>query len=353
MNTQTVFLEGKHIGVTGANGFLGSHICNLLNKKEAIIHAYVYPETGTQMIDDIVRESRGSIQFIDITKPDRLSGKFDNVDYLFQIAGTVAEWSHPRKKVFDINFRGVRNVHLYAQEAGVKRTVHTSTMAANGSCPDPYPAVTSEDAPWDMQSAGVYSVSKYLGESVAKIYNKPGVYETVRVRPHQILGWGDTGPSAPGQQILMIMEKGLPFYIDVVAQIVHIEDVAEAHIAAMERGTPGSVYNIASENPIPGYAYLQYICKVAGVKPPRPIAIPKGLLKIAGFLLENLSTHITHKPPLLTRGNARLLSKNLGTSIELAKKELGFKPRPWQEAVKEAVKWFQEGYKPVKRTYDR
>jgi len=353
VNKQTVFLEGKHVGVTGANGFLGSHICDLLRKKEAIIHAYVYPGIATEVIDNTISKSGGDIQFIDITKPDTLKGKFDNINYLFQIAGSVAEWSHPHKKVFDINFRGARNVHFYAREAGVKRTVHTSTMATNGSCPDPYPAVTSEDAPWDMQDTGVYSLSKYFGDRVAEIYNKTGVYETIRIRPHQILGWGDTGPSAPGQQILMVMEKGLPAYIDQVTQIVHIVDVAEAHIAAMERGTPGSVYNIASEKPIPIFPYLQYVCKVAKVKPPRAIAIPKGLLKIAAFFLENLSTHITHKPPLLTRGNARVLYKNTGTSIERAKKELGFKPRSWREAVKDAVRWFQEGYKPVTRTYDR
>ena len=328
MNKQTVFLEGKLVGVTGANGFLGSHICNLLNKKAAIIHAYVYPGTSTEVINEDIKKSGGDIQFIDITKPDTLSDKFDKIDYLFQIAGSVAEWSHPHSKVFNINFRGARNVHLYARKAGVKRTVHTSTMVTNGSCPDPYPAVTSEDAPWDMGDTGVYSLSKYLGDRIAKIYNKPGVYETIRIRPHQILGWGDTGPSAPGQQILMVMEKGLPAYID-------------------------QVYNIASEKPVPVFPYLQYICKVAKVKPPKPIAIPKGLLKIAGFLLENLATHITHKTPLITRGNARTLCKNLGTSIERAKEELGFRPRPWQEAVKEAVRWFQEGYKPIKRTYDR
>ncbi len=353
MNKQTVFLEEKHVGVTGANGFLGSQICNLLSIKGAIIHAYIYPGTDTKVIDEPINNSKGTIQFIDITKSETLIGKFNNIDYLFQIAGTVAEWSHPHKKVFDINFRGVRNVHFYARKAGVKRTVHTSTMAANGSCPNLYPALTSEDAPWDMQKTGVYSVSKYLGEQIAKFYNKPGVYETIRIRPHQILGWGDTGPSAPGQQILMVMKRGLPFYIDQVTQIVHVMDVAEAHIAAMERGTPGSVYNIASEKPIPIYPYLQYICKVANVKPPKSIAVPKGLLKIVAFFLENLSNHITHKPPLLTRGNARTLNKNLGTSIERAKQELGFKPRSWQEAVKEAVKWFRQGYKPIKRTYDR
>ena len=353
MNKQTVFLEDKHVGVTGANGFLGSHICKLLSNKKAIIHAYVYPGTNTESINEYIKKSVGTIQFIDITKPDTLSGKFDSINYLFQIAGSVAEWTRPHRKVFDINFRGSRNVHFYAREAGVKRTVHTSTMSANGSCPDPYPALTSEEGLWDLKYTGVYSVSKYFGDRIALIYNQPGIYETIRIRPHQILGWGDTGPSAPGQQILMVMEKGLPFYIDQVTQIVHIEDVAKVHIAAMERGTPGSVYNIASEKPIPIFPYLQYICKVANVKPPAPIAIPKGLLKIIAFFLENISTHITHKSPLLTRGNARVLYKNMGTSIERAKQELGFKPRPWQEAVEDAVRWFQVGYKPIKRTYDK
>ena len=352
MNEQVVFLEGKHVGVTGANGFLGSYICKLLNEKGAIIHAYIYPGTSTTIIKKEVSESGGEIKTIDITKPQTLFGKFDDIEYLFHIAGTVAEWAHPVQKIFDINFRGARNVHSEAKTAGVKRTVHTSTMAAGGSCPTP-DAVTSEDAPWDMQGTGPYSISKHLGDLIAQKFNQPGVYETVRVRPHQILGWGDTGPSAPGQLVLQAITRGFPAYIDQVTQVVHVQDVADAHIAAMERGKAGIVYNIASKKPIPVNIFLQYVCKVANVKPPLPIAIPKWILRIVAAFSETLSEKVTHKPPLLTRGNARMLYKNTGTSIERACRELGFNPRPWQEAVKDAVRWFREGYKPVKRTYDR
>ncbi len=352
MNAQTVFLEGKHVGITGANGFLGTHICELLVKKKAIISAYVYSGTNTRIIEKAINETKGDIFFIDITKPDSLKGKFEGVEYLFQIAGTVAEWAHPVKKIFDINFRGAKNVHKSAKRAGVKRTVHTSTMAANGSCLDHFPSVTHENALWDMKRTGPYAVSKHLGDRIALAYNRPGVYETVRIRPHQILGWGDTGPSAPGQIVLRAMTKGFPMYIDQVTQIVHIQDVAEAHIAAMERGRPGEAYNIASAKPISAYEFLCCISKFAGVKPPKPIAIPKGLLLIASVFLEAIATHITHKTPPLTIGNARIMYKNMGTSIEKARRELGFSPRPWQEAVEEAVRWFRERYRPEKRMYD-
>jgi nucleoside-diphosphate-sugar epimerase len=97
MNEQVVFLEGKHVGVTGANGFLGSYICNLLKVKNAIIHAYIYPGTSTRNISKIISESGGDIKSIDITKSQTLSGKFDGLDYLFQVAGTVAEWAYPIK----------------------------------------------------------------------------------------------------------------------------------------------------------------------------------------------------------------------------------------------------------------
>lgn len=353
MNAQRIFIAKKRVGVTGANGFLGSHIINILKERDAIIHAFVYPGTDTSVIAKAVSTSGGTFEQIDITQPQTLHGKFDDLDYLFQIAGTVAEWAHPVQKIFEINFRGVLNVHKAARSAGVKRTVHTSTMAANGSCPDPYPALTSEDAPWDMHWTGPYSVSKFMGDQVAKKFNETGRYETIRIRPHQIIGWGDTGPSAPGKIVLQAISGGFPVYIDQVTQIVHVQDVAEAHLAAMERGTPGSVYNIACEKPIPVYEFLCYVCKVAGVKPPKPIAIPKWILRIAAIVLENIANTITHKPPLLTRGNAQVFYKNMGTSIERARRELGFKPRPWQDAAKEAVRWFREGYKPVNRTYDR
>jgi len=353
MNQQVVFLDGRNVGVTGANGFLGAYICQLLYEKHARIHAYVFPGTSTGIIEKSISESGSNIKTIDITKPETLFGKFNGIEYLFHVAGTVAEWARPIQKIYDINFRGAMNVHSEARKAGVKRTVHTSTMAACGACPAPYPAVTSEEAPWDMQATGPYSVSKHLGDLIAKKFNQAGVYETVRVRPHQILGWGDTGPSVPGQLVLQAITTGFPAYIDQVTQVVHVQDVAEAHIAAMERGGAGSVYNIASDKPIPVYNFLRYVCKIAQVKPPLPIAIPKGILKVVAAFSEILSDKVTHKPPILTRGNAQVLYKNTGTSIERARQELGFKPRPWQEAVNDAVRWFREGYKPVKRTYDR
>lgn len=353
MNKQTIFLNGKHVGVTGANGFIGSHICNLLSSRGAIIHAFIYPGTERHSIKTSIKRSNGEIKEIDITKLNSLNGMFNDIEYLFQIAGTVAEWTYPLKKIFEINVMGVKNVHFMAKKAGVKRTIHTSSMAANGSCPSPYPAVTNEDACWDLQRTGPYSQSKHLGDRIAASYNKIGLYETIRIRPHQVLGWGDTGPSAPGALVLQAITKRFPAYIDSVTQIVHVEDVAKAHILAMERGTPGSVYNIACETPITAYNFLEYICKVADVKPPAPVSIPKGLLKIVASFSELLSTHLIHKPPILTRGNAQILNKNMGTSIERAKIELGFKPRSWKEAVNEAVKWFQKGYKPVLRKHDR
>ncbi|MHA1733974.1 MAG: NAD-dependent epimerase/dehydratase family protein [Promethearchaeota archaeon] len=349
MNEQKVFLNGASVGVTGANGFVGSHVCEVLAGKGAEIHAFVYPGTETTNIVGFVERSGGTVREVDVTRPSTLEGEFDGLEYLFHVAGTVAEWARPRSKIFDVNFRGALNVHSAAKRAGVQRTVHTSSMAACGSCPDPYPAVTSEDAPYDLQATGPYSLSKYLGERVAVKFHGgegPGAYQTIRVRPHQVLGWGDTGPSVPGQLVLQAITRGFPAYVDQVTQVVHVGDVAAAHVAAMERGTPGSVYNIASERPVPAYNFLQYACEVAGAKPPARVPVPKRLLLVAATLLEALSDHITHRPPPLTRGNARLMYKNTGTSIERARRELGFQPKPWREAVDEAVRWFTEGYSP-------
>ncbi len=353
MNEQVIFLSGKHVGVTGANGFIGSHICEILAQKGALIRAFIYPGTPTRVIDQPISKSGGEVVDLDITRPETIAGKFDTLDYLFQVAGTVAEWARPVRKIFDINFRGVQNVHRAARKAGVRRVIHTSTMSANGSCSAPFPALTDESAPWNLQRTGAYSVSKHLGDQVAKNANQIGIYETIRIRPHQVLGWGDTGPSEPGKLILQAMKGGFPAYIDQVTQPVHVEDVAWAHVAAMERGTPGSVYNIASAHPVPVFYLLWFVAQEAGARPPAPIAIPKGILRVAALFSEVLADHVTHKPPLLTRGNARMLDLNMGTSIARARRELGFNPRPWQDAVKDAIRWFKQGYQKVPRTYDK
>ncbi len=353
MNDQTVFLSGKRVGVTGANGFIGSHICGLLAQKGAFIRAFIYPGTPTRVIDQAITKSGGELVELDITRPETIEGKFDAVEYLFQVAGTVAEWAQPERKIFDINFHGVQNVHRAARKAGVRRVVHTSTMSANGSCSVPFPATTDESVPWNLQRTGAYSVSKHLGDKVAKNANQPGIYETIRIRPHQVLGWGDTGPSEPGKLVLQAMKGGFPAYIDQVTQPVHVKDVAWAHVAAMERGTAGSVYNIASAYPVPVFYLLRFVAQEAGARPPAPIAIPKGILRVVALFSETLANHVTHKTPILTRGNARMLYLNMGTSIARARRELGFNPRSWQDAVKDAVRWFREGYKKAIRTYDR
>lgn len=323
--------------ITGANGFLGSHIARqAIHNKGWAARLLVLPGTREDVLDEMVRG--GERVYGNILEYDSLVKAVRGVDMVFHTAGSTLEWARPEDAVWAINFHGVRNVCKACHDCGVKRLVHTATASTIGSAPPG--ELTNEERMWDMWDTGLYSRSKFLGEKEVFEWGARGL-DVVLACPHQILGDWDTGPSTPGRLVLEFLNGRIPAYIDAVSQFVDVEDVARAHILMAEKGRRGHRYIIACEKPVSAKEFLTYLAEISGLPAPK-YKMPLWAIDIVSRPIQWTADHFTHKYPMVTIGNARMLHKSTAADISKARLDLGYAPGDWKMAVVKAVKWFAE-----------
>ena len=130
----------------------------------------------------------------------------------------------------------------------------------------------------------------------------------------------------------------MPAYVDTGLNIVHVDDVAEGHVLALERGRIGERYILGGEN-LTLRALLTLIAEIAGRRPPM-IRLPLGAVWPIAFALEMLARIAPFQPPV-TRDHLRMARKKMFFSSAKAVRELGYAPRPARQAIEDAVVWFR------------
>ncbi|MCP4643895.1 MAG: NAD-dependent epimerase/dehydratase family protein, partial [bacterium] len=208
------------------------------------VTAFCLPGTPT----DHITQTGVRVVFGDILTPDTLSEPMSGVDLVFHTAGTTAEWHPDPDSVYRINGQGTRNVCQAASDANVKRLIYTSSLAAVGGVAS-LDSVVDEDQLWNLWDTGLYSRSKYLGESEALRAGARGL-DVVVCCPHQILGERDFGPSTPGRIVVLFAQGKIPLYVNAVSQFVDVADCAEGHILAAENGKQGERYILAGSEAV-------------------------------------------------------------------------------------------------------
>lgn len=326
--------------ITGGNGFLGSHIARIaIHEKKWDTRLLVMRGTREDVLDKMV--CGGEKVYGNALEYESILDAARGVDIVFHTAGSILEWAKPETPVWALNFQGVRNVCRACVEAGVKRLVHTATAATIGSAPAG--ELADEDRMWDLWDTGLYSRSKFLGEKEAFEWGARGL-DLVVANPHQILGDWDTGPSTPGRLVLDFLHGKIPGYIDAQSQFVDVDDVAMGQILMAEKGRRGHRYILAGPTPVGVKEFLDFLAEISGLQRPK-FKAPKWAMSAIARPVQWTSDFITHKYPLVTIGNARVLNKNMAASIDKARSELGYDPGDWKTAVIKSVKWFQEyGY---------
>lgn len=335
-----IMKEKLKVLITGANGFLGSHIAKLaVHEGGWDVRLFVLKGTSERVLHEFVRG--GEIFYGDILDYESIAKAVAGVDLVFNTAGSILEWAKPEKPVWDINFYGVRNVCRACFENGVKRLVHTSTAATIGSAPKR--DVAREDGMWDLWNTGLYSRSKFLGEKESFEWGARGL-DVVVACPHQILGDWDMGPSTPGRLLLNFINTEAPFYFDTYSQFVDVEDVARGHIQMALKGRRGERYILAGMQAVHVKEFLGYIAQITDLRPPM-LRLPLMFADVFARPIQWFSDYLATTYPIMTIGNARMLHKNMAVDISKAREELGFEPSDWRRAVRKAVKWFYEnGY---------
>jgi len=225
-----------------------------------------------------------------------------------------------------------------AAEAGAERIVHCSSVAALGQVGDGTPADEATPAN-EADFVGVYKRSKYLAERAVLDLVRRDSLPVVVVNPSSPVGPRDIKPTPTGKMILDAAAGRVPFYFDTGLNIVHVDDVAEGHVLALENGRVGERYILGGEN----MALKDILGLVADVVHRRPpfIRLPESVVWPAAIAMEKLA-QFTGIQPMVTRDHLKMARKKMFFSSAKAAAELGYKPRPVRAAVEDAVAWFRD-----------
>jgi dihydroflavonol-4-reductase len=323
--------------VTGAAGFIGSAAVRALLAKGASVRVFVRPTSDSGNLDDLPVERL----FGDLRDRRSVDRAVKDCEAVFHVAADYRLWVPQPKEMFANNVDGTRNVMLAAGEAGVPRIVYTSSVATLGLPQDV--AAADEDTPATLADMiGPYKQSKFAAEAVVRAMVADKGLPAVIVHPSTPIGPWDRRPTPTGQIIVEAASGHMPAYVDTGLNMVHVDDVAEGHLLALEQSKPGERFILGGDN-LTLKEILVQIGDVTGRPAPR-IQVPhKVVMPIAA--MAEMWGRISHREPFVTLDGVRLARKKMFFSSERAKRRLGYRPRPASEAIVDAIDWFdRHGY---------
>jgi dihydroflavonol-4-reductase len=326
---------GDLLLVTGASGFVGSAVANAARKAGYRVRALVRrssPRTNLQLDDEIVVG--------DICDRPSLAPALRGARYLIHVAVDYRLWSPAPDEIIRTNVEGTRYVMEEALRAGVERIVHTSSVA---TLKPRAGAPADETCPLSEREAiGAYKKSKVVAERLVEDMVKQRSLPAVIVNPSTPIGPRDVKPTPTGRIIVECARGRMPAFVDTGLNLVHVDDVAAGHLAALRRGSIGERYVLGGENVRLG-AMLADIAVMVGRRPPTlrvPIA---PLYPIA--LGAELWARLTGKAPFATVDGLRMARHYMFFDDAKARRELGYVSRPYREGIADAIAWFkQAGY---------
>ncbi len=317
--------------VTGASGFVGSAVARILLAHGHGVRVLVRKTSALGNIAGLpVERIEG-----DLLDPASLRGIMSDCDALFHVAADYRLWAPDHEALFRANVEGTRALMEEALTAGVRRVVYTSSVATLGLIPG---GVADEETPvaWaDM--IGPYKRSKFRAEEEVRRLIRLGL-PAVIVNPSTPVGPRDIKPTPTGRLVRDAARGRIPAYVDTGLNIVHVDDVAHGHLLAHAQGRVGERYILGGEN-LTLERILTIIAREAGRKPPS-LRLSRHLLWPVALASEAYARVRRSATPLVTLDELRMASKLMFFDSAKARRELGYAPRPAQEALADAVAWF-------------
>ncbi len=323
--------------VTGATGFLGSHVARALAEQGADLRLLVRSTSNTKNVDDL----KADLVTGDLRDSASIAKAAAGCDVIFHVAADYRLWVRDPQEMYRSNVEGTRAILEAARKNGVRRVVHTSSVATMGFTANGQPA--DEDSPVSFDNMiGPYKRSKFMAEQIATQAAREGL-DVVIVNPSTPIGERDIKPTPTGRIVVDFLKKKFPAYVDTGLNLVDAADCARGHIAALEKGTRGERYILGGEN-LTLKQILDKLAAITGLPSPN-IRVPYVLALATGIVDEIVTGRILGREPRATIDAVRMGRKKMFVSSAKAERELGWTITPVNNALQRAADWFRaNGY---------
>jgi dihydroflavonol-4-reductase len=324
--------------VTGATGFIGSHVVRLLLQRGDRVRILARNSSRKSNIEAFGCE----IAIGDLKDLSSLHRCVQGCRFVYHVAADYRLWAKNPQDIYDNNVGGTRNLLSACCEAAVEKVVYTSSVGTIGMRKDGI--LADEDTPVKLDDMiGHYKRSKFMAEQVAREFALSGLPVTI-VNPTTPVGTGDLKPTPTGKIILESIKGHMPAYVETGLNIVGVEDVARGHLLAEEKGHIGERYILGGEN-WSLEEILDALTRIQGKHMPR-VRIPWTLALIAGYMENFAMGTILRREPFIPLEGVRMSRYKMYISSEKARKELGYSPEPAEKALREAVEYFRHQWQP-------
>ena len=323
--------------VTGATGFLGSHVARVLSEQGAELRLLVRPTSNLKNLQGLKAETATG----DLRDAAWLEKAMSGCDAVFHVAADYRLWVQDPEEMYKSNVEGTRAMLEAARKNGVRRVVYTSSVATMGFTSNGHPA--DEDSPVSLADMiGHYKRSKFMAEQIALEAGRNGLH-VVTVNPTTPVGEQDVKPTPTGRIVLDFLKRKFPAYVETGLNLVDVRVCAQGHIAAMEKGRSGERYILGGEN-LTLKQLLDQLGSITGLPSPK-IKLPYFFAFAAGVVDEAITGGLLKREPRATVDTVRMGKKKMFASSDKAERELGWKIVPVESALRRAVEWFRaNGY---------
>jgi dihydroflavonol-4-reductase len=324
--------------VTGATGFIGSHVVRQLLLRGDRVRILARNSSRKSNVEAFGCE----IAIGDLKDSMSLLRCVQGCRRVYHVAADYRLWAKDPQDIYDNNVGGTRNLLSACCEAGVEKVVYTSTVGTIGMRKDGLPA--NEDSPVRLDDMiGHYKRSKFMAEQVAREFATSGL-PVVIVNPTTPVGTGDIKPTPTGRIILEFIKGRMPAYVETGLNLVGVEDVARGHLLAEAKGRVGERYVLGGEN-WSLEEILDALARICGRHTPR-VRIPWTLALAAGYMDNFVMGSILRREPFIPLEGVRMARYKMYISSEKARRELDYNPQPAEKALREAVDYFRHEWQP-------
>ena len=325
--------------VTGATGFLGSHVARQLLAHGTDLRLLVRATSRTNNIDDLSAERVVG----DLRDSASLKKAMSGCECVFHVAADYRLWARNGQELYDSNVEGTRNVLQAARDTGVRRVIYTSSVATMGFGNNG--RLTDESTPVTIANMiGDYKRSKFMAERLVIEAAQAG-QNVVMVNPTTPIGERDIKPTPTGRIVVDFLRRKFPAYVDTGLNLVDVVDCAQGHLLAMEKAVPGERYILGGEN-LTLKQILDKLAAITGLPSPK-VKLPYAVAYATGVVDTLVTGTLRKREPRVTLDSVRMGRKKMFVTSAKAERELGWNPQPVDDALRRAAEWFQaNGYAP-------